>query len=239
MKATRTLALLTSLFLTFVIISCKKSGVATEASEDPAAKPKIVLVTGAPIELPDCWSTCISPEGPYIESSGSKTQTWGNINDPHWKTVNYVAYNTATSFIVKVTFTHSGGNASNDVSVTAFGSTQLIETLASGAEHTFTFDLPSVWNACDNVPFAIYQEGQNSPINMSCSYNLYAVCPADCETSFTGEAKACGTAREAEYTFVSEDAQGYFKIQGGLTNFTGTDAIVEVNGGTGIEISHD
>ena len=238
MKATRTLALFTSLFLTIVLVSCKKTDLSTEASEDPAAKPKIVLVTGAPIELPDCWSTCIKPEGPYIESSGFKTQTWGNTSNPHWKTVNYVAYNTATSFVVKVTFTHSGGNASDDVSVTAFGSTQLIETLASGAEHTFTFALPSVWNACDNVPFSIYQEGQNSPINMSCSYNLYAVCPADdCVTSFAGNAISCGTVREAEYTFIAGDEQSYFKIQGGLTNFTGADAVVDVTGGSGITTS--
>src|SRR5688572_32449164 len=85
MKATRALALFTSLFLTIVLVSCKKTDLSTEASEDPAAKPKIVLVTGAPIELPDCWSTCIKPEGPYIESSGFKTQTWGNTSNPHWK----------------------------------------------------------------------------------------------------------------------------------------------------------
>ena len=235
MKTVRTLALLTGLFATLVIISCKKTDLVNESAEDVAGKPKIVLVTeGAPIELPDCWSTCINPEGPYFEGSGYKTQTWGNTSHPHWKTVNHVAYNTATSFIVKVTFTHSGGNTSNTVSVTALGSTQSVATLASGATATFTFALPAGWQACDNVPFSIYQEGQNSPMNLSCSYSLYAVCPADkdCETSFTGEAIACGNQREAVYTFTSKDAQSYIKIQGGLTNFTGADAEVTVTGGT-------
>ncbi|HLF46366.1 MAG TPA: hypothetical protein VI548_08070 [Chitinophagaceae bacterium] len=52
-----------------------------------------------------------------------------------------------------------------------------------------------------------------------------------CETSFTGQAVSCGTSREANYTFISEDALSYIKIQGGLTNFTGADAVVTVTGG--------
>ena len=55
-----------------------------------------------------------------------------------------------------------------------------------------------------------------------------------CETSFTGEAIACGNEREAVYTFTSKDALSDFKIQGGLTNFTDEDAIVTVTGGSNI-----
>ncbi|MHB1108426.1 MAG: hypothetical protein ACYCZ2_18875 [Lutibacter sp.] len=47
---------------------------------------------------------------------------------------------------------------------------------------------------------------------------------------FSGEAVSCGTSREANFTFGSEDGVGYFKMQGGLTNFTGTNATVYVNG---------
>ena len=229
MKTARTLSLLMAFAVT-LLFSCKKTDQITTSEE--ASKKNIVLVSGgAPIELPDCWSTCINPEGPYIQGSGSKTQDWGSSSNPHWKTVDWVAYNTATSFVVKVTFTHSGGNASNEVSATAFGSTQSVTTLASGATATFTFDLPGGWSACDNVPFSIYQEGQNSPVNLSCSYNLYGVCPADdgCITSFTGEAIACDYQREAVYTFTSANDQDYIKIQGGLTNFTGADAEVIVS----------
>ena len=231
MKATRTLALLMGFFATLVIVSCKKADL---ANNDASNKPGIVIVSEPhDLDLGDCWSTCIDPAGPYIKSPKHKTNYWGNQTNPHWKTVNTWAYNTATSFVVEVTFTHSGGNSSNTVSVTAFGSTQSIETLASGATHTFTFPLPSGWQACDIVPYSIYQEGQNSPINMSCEYNLYGICVADdgCETSFTGDAIACGNQREAVYTFTSKDAQSYIKIQGGLTNFTGADAEVIITGG--------
>ena len=55
-----------------------------------------------------------------------------------------------------------------------------------------------------------------------------------CVTSFTGEAFDCGTSRVAEYTFTSEEAITGFKIQGGLTNFTGDDAVVTVTGGSNI-----
>ena len=237
MKATRTLALYMVMISTLIIFSCKKTDlVSSEASEEVTGQ-RIVIVTNG--DLPECATTCINPAGPYIESTGSNTNRWGNATNPqHWKTVSYVAYNTATSFVVKVTFTHSGGNSSNTISVTAFGSTQSVATLASGATATFTFTLPTGWNACDNVPFSIYQEGQNSPMNLSCSYTLYGICAfRGCETSFTGEAIACSTEREAVYTFTSKDAQSYIKIQGGLTNFTGADAEVIVTGGTGMTTS--
>lgn len=229
MKTARILALLMA-FATILFISCQKAD-HLESTEDPAKKNIVLVSGGAPIELPDCWSTCINPAGPYIEGSGSKTQTWGNTSNPHWKTVNWVAYNTPASFVVKVTFTHSGGNSSNTVSVTALSSTQSVATLASGSTATFTFALPSGWNACDNVPFSIYQEGQNSPMNLSCAYNLYGICAEKdgCSTSFTGEAISCGNQREAVYTFTSESDQDYIKIQGGLTNFTGADAEVIVS----------
>lgn len=235
MKTFRVLAVMA--FAAILIFSCKKTDlVKAETSEEVTGANRIVLISGTSIvENPDCSSTCINADGPYVESSGSKTQTWGNQSNPHSKTVNWIAYNTPTSFVVKVTFTHSGGNASNTVSATAFGSTQSVSTLASGSTATFTFALPAGWNACDNVPFSIYQEGQNSPMNLSCSYTLFGVCPTQrCETDFTGEALACGNQREAVYTFSSKDGVENFKIQGGLTNFTGADAEVTVTGGSNI-----
>ena len=237
MKTTRTLGLLMA-FATILIISCKKTDLAkTETTEEITGASRIVLIAGSSlIEDPDCSLTCINADGPYVEASGSKTQTWGNPSNPHSKTVSHVAYNTPTSFVVKVTFTHSGGNTSNTVSVTAFGLTQSVATLASGSTATFTFALPSGWKACDNVPFSIYQEGQNSPMNIACSYTLFGVCTQRdaCITSFTGLAISCGNQREAVYTFSSKDALEGFKIQGGLTNFTGADAEVTVTGGNNI-----
>ena len=240
MKTTRTLTLL-GLFLSFVvIISCKKNDLVNAGSKESAAgKAPVSNVIESPTPstiLPDCNTHCIDPGGPFVEAPGSETHYWGNPSAPqHSKTVSYVAYNTSTSFVVKVTFVHSGGNSSNTVSVTALGSTQSVATLASGATATFTFALPAGWNKCDDVPFAIYQEGQAAPMNIAASYSLYGVCAArGCETSFTGEAIACGTQREAVYTFTSKDALSNFKIQGGLTNFTGADAVVTVTGGSNI-----
>lgn len=238
MKTTRILALLIGLVSTFVIISCQKNDLKNGPGENVTGKAptnSIQQETTPPAELPPCNTYCIASAGPYVESSGSETKTWGNSQNPHWKTVSYIAYNTATSFVVNVTFTHSGGNAATTVDVTAFGVTQHATPLASGATATFTFTLPVGWNACDNVPFTIYQEGQNSPMNLSYSYNLYGVCAnKGCETSFTGEAILCGNQREAVYTFTSKDALSNFKIQGGLTNFTGADAVVTVTGGSNI-----
>ena len=233
MKTFRIPVLLIGLIATFVIVSCKKTDLSgTEDAETASARATIPVSSPATNQIADCATTCIDPAGPYNESTGSSTQTWGNPADPeHWKTVSHTAYNTATSFVVEVTFTHSGGNSSNTVSVTAFGSAQSVPTLASGATATFTFALPAGWEACDNVPFSVYQEGQNRPMNLSCSYDLYAICAnKGCETSFTGEAISCGTSREAVFTFKSKDAHDYIKIQGGLTNFTGADATVYING---------
>jgi hypothetical protein len=241
MKTARTLTLI-GLFLSFfVIISCKKNDLLKNGEAVNGKAPVSNAVQDAiPLStLPDCNTHCIDPAGPFVEASGSETHYWGNPASPqHSKTVSYVAYNTSTSFVVKVTFVHSGGNSSNTVSVTALGSTQSVATLASGATTTFTFALPAGWNKCDDVPFSIYQEGQAAPMNIAASYSLYGLCVArDCETSFTGEAIACGTQREAVYTFTSKDAQSYIKIQGGLTNFTGADAEVTVSGGTGMTTS--
>lgn len=58
-----------------------------------------------------------------------------------------------------------------------------------------------------------------------------------CDTLFTGEAISCDSTREAIYTFVFPDSIGYVKIQGGLTNFTGEDAVVTVAGGADVAIT--
>lgn len=51
-----------------------------------------------------------------------------------------------------------------------------------------------------------------------------------CFDPFTGLAVSCGTEREANFTFTS-DGTSAIKIQGGLTNFTGEDAVVTVPAG--------
>ena len=86
------------------------------------------------------------------------------------------------------------------------------------------------WTKCQSIRFYIQQEGQGEPIIMASSYKLYETCYT-CVTSFTGEAKSCGTQREAVYTFTTDKDLSNIKIQGGLTNFTGADAVISITGG--------
>jgi len=56
---------------------------------------------------------------------------------------------------------------------------------------------------------------------------------------FSGAAVSCGTSREANFNFGSEDGVSYFKMQGGLTNFTGADAVVTIwNGSTNVTANY-
>lgn len=52
-----------------------------------------------------------------------------------------------------------------------------------------------------------------------------------CELGFEGVAVSCDDTREVIYTFTADEDMSFIKIQGGLTNFTGGDAVVEVSGG--------
>jgi len=234
MKTNRTLTLIAGLFFaTLIIFSCQKEKSSTLSSEPVSFKaaktPSIVLTSE--VVLPDCSSVCINAAGPYNETSGMSTQSWGGPNN-FTKTVSYVAYNTSTDFVVKITYVKTGDpvNASGTVQATVNGVTKSVGSLASGSTATFTFPLASGWKKCDLITFAIHQEGQNTPVDLSGTYNLYEVCSSGCETEFKGRAISCGTEREAEYIFKSKDGVSYFKMQGGLTNFTGSDATVYING---------
>jgi hypothetical protein len=228
--------ILISLFL----FSCKKADLSTTASNDAAndntAAPRTVLqeTTTPQNREMNCSVDCINPQGPFVEASSMVITSWGGPNsDKHTKTVSYVAYNTATEFVVKVTYTKSGlnTNASDSVKVTACGTMKYVPTLASGATATFTFPLPLGWKSCDAVDFYIHQQGQNEPITMGRRYQLFGVCQNRCTTLFSGNVVTCGEQREAEYRFIAAEDMDYIKIQGGLTNFTGENADVSITGG--------
>jgi hypothetical protein len=67
------------------------------------------------------------------------------------------------------------------------------------------------------------------------SHIIKDICDQSCEPEFIGEAVSCGPAREATYTYRSATIT-HVKIQGGLTNFTGANAIVTVTGGSNVVI---
>ncbi|SFB61108.1 hypothetical protein [Algoriphagus aquimarinus] len=62
---------------------------------------------------------------------------------------------------------------------------------------------------------------------------------SDCDidgNEFSGEAVTCGASREVNYTFGSEEGLSYFKMQGGLTNFTGDNAVIMITGGSNLSV---
>lgn len=69
--------------------------------------------------------------------------------------------------------------------------------------------------------------GTNTGWNEADPYLTVEVC--GCETAFSGEAVSCDYSREANYTFTYDGELDYVKIQGGLTNWAGGDAVVHLN----------
>lgn len=86
---------------------------------------------------------------------------------------------------------------------------------------------PGTGQDADKCPGGTYNGGPSTAIDVvvvdaSCSIDGYA---------FTGTVLNCAqTGRSVEYEFGSEDGVGYFKMQGGLNNFTGDNATVYING---------
>jgi hypothetical protein len=140
--------------------------------------------------------------------------------------VNLIYYNTETDFVIKAKSTKQINDLLLDGADVYNGS-----PVAAGNWVTYSFPLDIGWQACDLESHTFRVIGVGGPVDFNVSYNLIGICPQGCETAFTGEAIECGSSREAEYTFTAEEAQDYIKIQGGLTNFTGADAVVTVTGG--------
>ena len=73
--------------------------------------------------------------------------------------------------------------------------------------------------------------GSTIPFNQTVASFPLVVSANCCSTSFSGIALSCDDTREALFTFTSEEALDFVRIQGGLTNFTGQDAEIIVTGG--------
>lgn len=175
----------------------------------------------------DCEADCIAPGGPYFDTQDSKVISWGGrYNNANTKRIDVKYYNTETQLVLEIRST-TGWNdlLINGVSSWTGG------PVAANAWGVYSVPLDSDWQACDAVAFALQVAGQGPPATFDVNYNLIGVCDDGCETEFTGEAISCGSTREAIFTFTPDADQEYIKIQGGLTNFTGADAIVTVSGG--------
>lgn len=205
--------------LVFLFASCQKE---EEINENRVSEPTFSLSrTG------DCETDCIVPNGPYFDTQDSKIVTWGGrYGNANSKTIDIKYYNTETNFVIEVRSTNGWSDlVINNVSVWTGGA------VAANTWGVYSFPLANDWQACDVIDFELAVAGNGPQANFDVNYNLIGLCPEGCETSFTGEAISCGSTREAIYTFTPDADQEYIKIQGGLTNFTGEDAIISVSGG--------
>lgn len=173
----------------------------------------------------NCAEDCIEDQNYFIDTQQAVV-SWGGPNQNNFsKTVDIEYYNTETHFILRVKST----NGWSDLVINGVSSWAL-SPVGPNVWGTYTQPLASGWQACDLKSFTLGVTGNGPPANFMVTYNLFEVC-SGCETEFTGDAIACGTEREANYTFTADTDMSYIKIQGGLTNFTGADAVVTVIGG--------
>lgn len=209
-------------FFSLLFFSCEKVE-DLQIQQQAAPSSNAILST-----MPDCEKSCIVDGGPYFEQADQKLVQWGGrYGTDNSKTVDVIYYNTTTEFILKVRSTNGWSDLVIDgISMWTNG------PVAANTWAELKLPLDAGWKACDVKAFALKVAGNGPPADFNVSYNLYGICKTGCTTEFTGKAITCGEQREAEYTFIAEEDIDYIKIQGGLTNFTGSDAIVTITGGT-------
>jgi hypothetical protein len=234
MKQKQALRALCTLFLsTLLIISCQKTDLSADKAKDPAndASAPIESVTG----IPDASTGRILAGGVNLTAP-----TVVNINE----SFNILAEISCGRVSLERGFIYAPDNSKIYKNLTC--ATANLEWEVVVNFQCYTSDLS--WNgSLAEVGTYIYRTkhnasdancdglgGSNQSGNCSFSGNqvycfmIEAIDP--CQTEFTGEAISCGTSRQAVYTFTSENDESYIKIQGGLTNFTGADAVVTVSG---------
>ena len=235
MKTACTLAV-SAAILTFVIISCQKSDV--ERSTSKTEDTEVTVNSQPAVRLEN---------GSLLSSSGVTITAPEQVNVD--ETLNITAAITCGRVAIERGYILGAGNTKIYKDLTC--STALLQW-----EELVTFqcyDDDASWSGSfDEAGTYVFRTkhngsdgncdglgGQNN--NGECSFNGVEFCcfvieAVDaCETSYTGEVNSCATeGRTATFTFTSKEAVDYFKIQGGLTNFTGGDAIVDVDvtGGT-------
>ncbi|MFD2890435.1 hypothetical protein ACFS5J_00190 [Flavobacterium chuncheonense] len=207
---------LVGMLLFVFIYSCETEDGFTAKSAPNANVSPIIITNG------DYQTDCISTDTPFYVTTHEFVVNYGN----NTKTINLEYYNTLTDFVLRVKSTNSWSNLLIDgVSVINGGNVPADEW------RTHTMPLASQWTAGDMISFSLAIAGGGQQATTSISYNLFGACDESCSTTFEGEALACGTDRQAVYTFIAEEDTEYIKIQGGLTNFTGADAVVTIDGG--------
>ncbi|WP_144607532.1 hypothetical protein [Algoriphagus algorifonticola] len=195
----------------------------------------------------DCENFCIDPADPEYSV---QTSTISNNSGPQTRVFTYSVYNTLTGFQLDWSYT-ANNNAGRKLKITVSGAGLTIpqsyttnQLNGSGGTNqnpgtitdSYNFPFNSSWAACGIVTIeAEILDGENVLVSgpVISNYNLIGECEG-CDidgNEFSGDAVSCAqNGREAVYTFGSEDGVGYFKMQGGLTNFTGDNASIYING---------
>ena len=107
---------------------------------------------------------------------------------------------------------------------------QIAQAATTPTTFNFTF------TAAGTYALRYKMDGNGAPVSGGSITVTNCNCTIEGE-EFTGAAANCGTSREANFTFSSEDGVSYFKMQGGLTNFTGANAVVTLYNAAGQVIS--
>jgi hypothetical protein len=174
------------------------------------------------VTLADCSAGCITDRVLFEDNTNDQVGS-----SPNYKNVNYQIWNTSTQLIVQTTNNY----ATDKVEIVVNGETYTNDPLSDIAAGQFFFtyfDLPEGYNACEYTLTSVKVFGGPQAELTGINYGVYEYCSSCTITDeeFSGAAVSCGTSREANFTFGSEDGVDYFKIQGGLTNFTVADAVV-------------
>lgn len=196
---------------TILFYSCEKE----EIKVNQTTKPEPVKSTF------NCLANCIKIGGPYFEKPDQKIVNFGKDS----KTVDIVYYNTETDFVVKIRSSHGWKDVYID-GVDAWTGRE-VEANQWGI---LTYPLDVNWEACDLESYELKVIGEGPAAVFMVDYNLIGICDSGCKSTFSGKSISCGTQMEAIYTLTVAETQDYIKIQGGLNNFIGEEAIVKING---------
>lgn len=222
-----------TLAIALSMISCSNEPLDVNADANASSKLTATKTLVTPVAIPnsgyvlnsytDCYDNCIAKDSEsYFQKTDEQIVTWGGDKS---KTIHIKYFNTETHFVLQVLCT------------TGF-SDLVIDDVPTGTKAepytwgTYSYALADGWQACDAVNLKLQVSGTGPQGVFDVNYNLVGLCPDACENTFIGKVTSCGTSREADYTFTSKEAISDLKIQGGLTNFIGSDAVVKIVGGT-------
>lgn len=227
-----------TLVIALSVVSCSNEPLDVNAEANSTSKLTTTKTSVTPTSIPssdyaltpytDCNVNCIEKDSQiYFEKTDEQIVSWGGPNNDKFSKTVYIKYfNTETHFVLQVLSTEGF----SDLVIDGVPTEIKAEPYTWG---NYSYPLADGWQACDAANLKLQVAGNGPQGEFDVNYNLVGLCHDDaCDNKFIGKAISCGTSREAEYTFTSKEAISNLKIQGGLTNFTGSDAVVTILGST-------